>query len=84
MFKGCSHDDRVDASASGHPHLPRQFISYFLARRLARKYEKMSPQARLPLRLRHLIITVRPQNTYFNTYKFRINGKIILNVIHII
>ena len=58
--KGCSHDDRVDASTSGHPHLPRQFIPYFLARRLARKYEKMSPQARLPLRLRHLIITVRP------------------------
>ena len=79
MIKGCSHDDRVDASASGHPHLPRQFISYFLARRLARKYEKMSPQARLPLRLRHLIITVRPPNTYFNTYKCRINGKIILN-----
>ena len=84
MFKGCSHDDRVDASASGHPHLPRQFIPYFLARRLARKHEKMSPQARLPLRLRHLIITVRPQNIYFNTYKRRINGRIILNVIHII
>ena len=60
MFRGCSHDDRVDASASGHPHLPRQFIPYFLARRLARKHGKMSPQARLPLRLRHLIITVRP------------------------
>ena len=58
--KGCSHDDRVDASTPGHPRLPRQFIPYFLARRLARKYEKMSPQARLPLRLRHLIITVRP------------------------
>ena len=49
MVKGCSHDDRVDASASGHPHLRRQFIPYFLARRLARKHEKMSPQARLPL-----------------------------------
>ena len=60
MIKGCSHDDRVDASTPGHPHLRRQFIPYFLARRLARKYEKMSPQARLPLRLRHLIITVRP------------------------
>ena len=35
--KGCSHDDRVDASTPGHPHLPRQFIPYFLARRLARK-----------------------------------------------
>ena len=58
--KGCSHDDRVDASTSGHPHLPRRFIPYFLAHRLARKYEKMSPQARLPLRFRHLIITVRP------------------------
>ena len=56
----CSHNDEVDASAPGHPHLPRQFIPYFLAHRLARKYEKMSPQARLPLRLRHLIITVRP------------------------
>ena len=58
--KGCSHDDRVDASTSGHPYLRRQFIPYFLARKLARKYEKMSPQARLPLRFRHLIITVRP------------------------
>ena len=83
MFKGCSHDDRVDASTPGHRHLRRQFIPYFLARRLARKHEKMSPQAPLPLRLRHLIITVRPQDKYFNTYKFRINGKIILNVIHI-
>ena len=60
MFKGCSHDDRVDASTPAHPHLPRQFIPYFLACRLARKHGKMSPQARLPLRLRHLIITVRP------------------------
>ena len=31
MIKGCSHDDRVDASASGHRHLRRQFIPYFLA-----------------------------------------------------
>ena len=46
--------NRVDASTPGHPHLPRQFIPYFLARRLARKYmKKMSPQARLPHRLRH-------------------------------
>ena len=58
----CSHNDEVDASASGHRHLPRQFIPYFLARRLARKYEKMSPQAPLPLQLRHLIITVRSDN----------------------
>ena len=48
MIKGCSHNDEVDASTPGHPHLPRQFIPYFLARRLARKHEKMSPQARLP------------------------------------
>ena len=41
--------------------------------------KKMSPQARLPLRLRHLIITVRPQDIYFNTNKFRINGIIKLN-----
>ena len=45
----------VNASTPGHPHLPRQFIPYFLARKLARKYEKMSPQVRLPLRLRHSI-----------------------------
>ena len=38
----CSHNDEVDASTPGHPHLPRQFIPYFLAHRLARKYEKMS------------------------------------------
>ena len=25
----CSHNDEVDASASGHRHLPRQFIPYF-------------------------------------------------------
>ena len=37
MIKGCSHDDRVDASTPGHRHLPRQFIPYFLAHRLARK-----------------------------------------------
>ena len=37
MIKGCSHNDEVDASTSGHPHLPRQFIPYFLAHRLARK-----------------------------------------------
>ena len=84
MIKGCSHNDEVDASTPGHRHLRRQFIPYFLAHRLARKYEKMSPQAPLPLRLRHLIITVRPPHTYFNTYKYRINGRIILNVIHII
>ena len=66
----------VDASTPGHPHLPRQFIPYFLAHRLARKHEKMSPQARLPLRLRHLIITVRLKN---KTYKCCINGRIILN-----
>ena len=40
MIKGCSHNDEVDASTPGHPHLPRQFIPYFLARRLARKHEK--------------------------------------------
>ena len=40
MIKGCSHNDEVDASTSGHPHLPRQFIPYFLARRLARKHKK--------------------------------------------
>ena len=79
MIKGCSHDDRVDASTPGHPHLHRQFIPYFLARRLARKHGKISLQARLPLRLRHLIITVRPQDIYFNTNKFRIKGRIILN-----
>ena len=33
----CSHNDKVDVSTSGHPHLPRQFIPYFLAHRLARK-----------------------------------------------
>ena len=48
--------NKVNASAPDHPHLPRQFIPYFLARRLARKHEKMSPQARLPLRLRHSIL----------------------------
>ena len=37
----------VDASTPGHRHLPRQFIPYFLAHRLARKHEKMSPQAPL-------------------------------------
>ena len=79
MIKRCSHNDEVDGSTSGHRHLRRQFIPYFLARRLARKHEKMSPQAPLPLRLRHLIITVRAPHTYFNTYKFRINGRIILN-----
>ena len=31
MIKGCSHDDRVDASTPDHPRLPRLFISYFLA-----------------------------------------------------
>ena len=31
MVKGCSHDDRVDASTPDHPRLPRQFIPYFLA-----------------------------------------------------
>ena len=36
----CSHNDEVDASTSGHPHLPRQFIPYFLAHRLARKNMK--------------------------------------------
>ena len=56
----CSHNDEVDSSAPGHPHPPRQFIPYFLAHRLARKYEKMSPRARLPLRLWNLIITVHP------------------------
>ena len=54
-----SHNDGVDASTSGHRRLPRQFIPYFLARKLARKYEKMSRQAPLPLRFRHQIITVR-------------------------
>ena len=58
----CSHNDEVDASTPGHRHLRRQFIPYFLARRLARKYEKMSPQAPLPLQLRHLIITVHSYN----------------------
>ena len=67
----CSHNDEVDASTSGHPHLPRQFIPYFLAHRLARKYEKMSPQARLPLRLRHLIITVRPPTYTSNKNKIK-------------
>ena len=57
-----SHNDKVDAFTTGHRHLPRQFIPYFLARRLARKYEKMSRQAPLPLRFRHLIITVRSHN----------------------
>ena len=33
----CSHNDEVDASTSGHSHVPRQFIPYFLAHRLARK-----------------------------------------------
>ena len=37
MIKGCSHNDEVDASTSGHRHLRRQFIPYFLAHRLARK-----------------------------------------------
>ena len=35
--EGCSHNDEVDASTPGHRHLPRQFIPYFLAHRLARK-----------------------------------------------
>ena len=57
----CSHNDEVDASTSGHPHLPRQFYSiFFLLTGSQEKYEKMSPQARLPLRLRHLIITAHP------------------------
>ena len=33
----CSHNDEVDASTPGHRHLPRQFIPYFLAHRLAKE-----------------------------------------------
>ena len=29
MVKGCSHDDRVDASTPDHPRLPRQFYFIF-------------------------------------------------------
>ena len=54
-----SHNDEVVASLRVIVDLRRQFIPCFLARRLARKYEKMSPQASSSPPIRRQIITVR-------------------------
>ena len=54
-----SHNDEVDASLPGHRRPSSTIFSYILARRLARKYKKMSPQASSSPPIRHQIIMVR-------------------------